>query len=92
MARAIDIRCLVDIEVTPDSFHAFSPPDLDMRPGDVMVIHDAPVSVGFGDRLTRECRATIRRAGWLRRQWTKASGLFALTQLYDVGFEAEEMS
>ena len=91
MGRLVESRCTVEIEVTPASFHAYSPPDLDVGPGDVMVIHDAPVSVGFGETLTRECRATVRRAGWLRRGWVRASGLFALTELYEVGFEAEDV-
>ena len=59
MARAIAALCTVEIEVTRDSFHAFSPPDLDVAPGDVMVIHDAPTKVGFGERVTRQCRSPL---------------------------------
>ena len=91
MARAVEARCLVEVEVTPESLHAYSAPlGLEIEPGDVMVIHDPPISVDYGERLTRECWATVQRAGLLRRTWTKASGLFALTQLYEVGFEAED--
>ncbi len=91
MARAVQARCVVEIEVTPDSLHAYSPPEgVEIGPGDVMVIQDPPTSVRYGERLMRECRATVRQAGPLRRSWTKAWSVFALTQLYEVGFEAED--
>ena len=40
----------------------------------------------FGERLTRECRVTVTRAGWLERRWTQLTGLLELTELYEVGF------
>ena len=90
MTRTVETRCLVEIAMTPETFHAYAAPEgIDIEPGDVMLIHDAPTAVAYGTTMTRDCRATVRRAGPLRRAWTRASGLLALTELYEVGFEAE---
>ncbi len=89
--RKVQARCIVEIEQTPDSFHAFSVPlDVAVEPGDEVLIHDAPTRVGYNETLSRECRITVRRAGLLRRAWTRASGMFAVTELYEVGFEPGE--
>ena len=91
MARAVEGHCVVDIEQSPESFHAYSAPeDIQIEPGDIVVIDNPPLSIGYNEKLARECRMTVRRAGFLRRNWTKAIAVFALTQLYEVGFEAED--
>lgn len=84
----VEVRCDVDIERTRDSFHAHAVPDgIDIQPGDVVWVHDAPTDIGYGARIACECRATVIRANWLMRMWTQMQGLFALTELYEVGFE-----
>ena len=87
--QTVEVPCAVDIEQTHDSFHAHAIPDgIDIRPGDVVVVHGAPIDISFGDRIVCECRATVTRAGWLARAWTQLAGYFELTELYEVGFEA----
>ena len=87
----VEIRCDIDIEQTPESFHAHAIPDgIDIRPGDVVTVHDVPTNVGFGQRLTCVRRATVRRAGVLDRVWTELTALLELTNLYEVGFEPKE--
>ena len=62
----VQVRCDVDIEQTPESFHAHAIPDgVEIRPGDVVRIHDAPTHIGFGDRFTCVRTATVERAGAL---------------------------
>ncbi len=93
MSRSVEARCNVEIEQTPESFHAYSAPEgIEIAPGDVVVIHDPPTSVAYNEKLDRQCRMTVRRAGPFRRSWTRATGVFALTSLYEVGFEAEDAS
>ena len=87
--RRLTVPCLVDIEQTPESFHAHAIPDCDIRPGDSVMVHDVPL-VGFGGHVTTSCRATVTRANWLGRMWTQTTGLFEITGLYEVGFEARE--
>ncbi len=90
MTRAlVDGLCTVEIEQTQKSFHAFSPPEVAVEPGDEVLIHDPPLHAAFGEVVRRDCRITVRRAGALRRFWTRHAGLFSLTELYEVGFEAE---
>jgi hypothetical protein len=84
----INVPCNVDIEQTPDSLHAHAIPEgIDIRPGDIVVVHGAPGGVRFGERVSLRCRATVVRANWFGRSWARLSGLFALTELYEVGFE-----
>lgn len=91
--RTVEVTCDVDIEQTQEFLHAHAIPDgIDIQPGDVVVVHDAPTYVAFGDRLTCRCRATVTRAGPLARLWTEFAGLFELTELYEVGFQPKEMS
>lgn len=91
--RSIDIRADIDIEKTFDSFHAYAVPDgIDIRPGDVVIVHGVPTDIGFGERLVMQCDATVHRAGPLKRLWTRASSMFELTDLYEVGFEPKGAS
>ena len=84
----ITVPCLVEIEQTPESFHAHAiPRGIDIRPGDRVLVHGAPLGIRFGERVSRECQATVIRASWLGRLAARISGLFALTELYEVGFD-----
>lgn len=87
--RVVSVCCDVDIEQTPWSFHAHAVPDgVALRPGDVVQVHDVPTAIGFGQYVSCVCPATVRRAGPLRRLWTRSTAIFALTSLYEVGFES----
>lgn len=86
--RTVEVTCLVDIEHTPESLHAHAIPEgIDIRPGDTVVVHGAPTEIRFGEHVTMQCRATVICAGWLKRFWIQKTGLFALTELYEVGFQ-----
>jgi hypothetical protein len=85
--RYVDVPCTLEIEQTQESLHAYATPDgIDIQPGDTVLIHGAPDRIGFGERYTCECRATIVQAGLLGRLWTQMTGLLELTELYEVGF------
>lgn len=89
--RTVQVVCDVDIEQTPESFHAHAVPDgVDIRPGDIVVVHDIPLDIPFGQRVTCRCTATVTRVGALERLWTQAAGLFQITELYEVGFQPKE--
>jgi hypothetical protein len=86
-ARTVEVDCTVDIEQTPESFHAYAVPRaITIRPGDEVIVHGAPTHVEFGQRMIVQCRATVTRAGLLDRVWAHVTGLFELTELYEVGF------
>jgi hypothetical protein len=89
--RTVEVPCLLDIEQTPESFHAHAVPEgIELRPGDVVQVHDAPERVDFGDCYTRPLRATVTRAGWLDRAWTRLTAPFEMLELYEVGFQPKE--
>jgi hypothetical protein len=90
-ARSIEVPCTVEIEKTAESLHAHAIPEgVELRPGDTVLVHGAPADIGFGERVTVECTATVTRAGPLRRMWTQLTALLELTELYEVGFQPKE--
>jgi hypothetical protein len=87
MTKPVELTADIDIEQTWESFHAHAiPHGADIRPGDVVMVHDAPTDIGFGQRSTGQRRATLWRANALVRAWTRATGIFAVSELYEVGF------
>ena len=85
--RTLEVCCTLDLEQTPDSLHAYC--DLEggaVGPGDEVLIHDAPGTIAFGERAVLARRATVRRAGPLRRFWAHVEGYLELTELYEVSF------
>lgn len=87
--RTLDVPCTVDLENSFDSFHAYVYLEgIEVGPGDEVLVHDAPTVVGYGERLVCERRATVTKAGWLDRFWTRLSARLELTELYEVGFQS----
>ena len=90
-STTVEVRCTVEIEHSFDSLHAHAIPEgIDLRPGDVVLVHGAPTDVPFGEHRSLQCRATVYRAGWLQRGWMQAVALLELTELYHCGFEPKE--
>jgi hypothetical protein len=84
----VEVPCIVDIEQTADSLHAHAIPEgIELRPGDTVLVHGAPAAIGYGERVRIPCRATVLRAGPIRRWWTQLTALLELAELYEVGFQ-----
>ena len=86
--RATVTPCTIEIEHTAESLHAHVALDgePELRPGDRVRVHGEPIRVRFGDRLTLRREATVERAGWLERQWTRLAARLELSELYEVSF------
>ena len=86
--RSIETPCTIDIEHTNEAFHAHVVLDGDVMigPGDRVRVHGEPVRIAFGETRSERRRATIVRAGWARRLWTRLTARFLLTELYEVSF------
>jgi len=85
--RSIEVPCTVDLEQTTESFHAYVDIEgIEIRPGDMVIVHDAPTNVAFGDRLLCDRRATIVRAGLLGNIGARLKGYLELMELYEVSF------
>jgi hypothetical protein len=80
--------CVIEIEHSEASLHAHVNlvNEIALRPGDRVRVHGAPIRVRFGERLTLRREATVERAGWLERQWTRLAARFSLGELYEVSF------
>lgn len=87
-ARRFDVGCTIEIEQTGESLHAHVSldGDVDIRPGDEVTIHGAPVRVAFGETVNLRRTATVVRAGALKRLMTYVGGYLELTELYEVSF------
>lgn len=84
-----DVTCTLDLEATPEHFHAHVRlrDDVRIQPGDEVLVHGAPSRIALGTRMTVEATATVRPASWLKQRVTKLLGGTEITELYDVGFE-----
>jgi hypothetical protein len=83
-----DTKCTVDLEHSDDYLraHVELAGGVAIGPGDRVLVHGAPISVGFGERRVVERMATVERASTLERLWTKFAGHFEMTELYELSF------
>ncbi|WP_316226477.1 hypothetical protein [Bradyrhizobium sp. SZCCHNS3052] len=86
--RRFEIGCSIEIEQTSETLHAHVTLDRDVniRPGDEVLIQGAPIVVKFGEQLNLRRTATVVRAGPLKRLMMHVAGYLELTELYDVSF------
>lgn len=91
-SRSETLGCTIDIEQSHDYFHAHVALDGDirLRPGDRVHVHGAPVLIRFGEKLSERRAATVERAGWLMRVWTRCASHLQLSELYEVSFTARK--
>jgi hypothetical protein len=85
---AVTVGCTVDLADRDDRFHALV--DLDdgvvPRPGDRVTVHlEADDATPAAGRAVLRRRATVVRAGWLRRRLTPLISCIWLTDLFEVG-------
>lgn len=83
-----DTACKINVEQSADHFHAHVEleGDIAIQPGDRVRVHGDPVIVAFGESIVLHRKATVRRAGILRRAWTRFAGHFEMAELYEVSF------
>ena len=83
-----EVGCTIEIEQTGESLHAHVSldNDVEIHPGDEVMIHGAPVRVRFGDCVKLRRTATVVRAGVLKRTLAHVAGYLELTELYEVSF------
>ena len=79
MSHTVEVPCTVDIAQTAEALYAHVELEgIDVRPGDTVLVHDAPTRIDDGTRIVCERRAMVVRAGWLRRLWTRVASPFWL--------------
>ncbi|MDY8108490.1 hypothetical protein U0C82_04895 [Fulvimarina sp. 2208YS6-2-32] len=82
------VDCTVEISNTFESLHAHVRFDggVTVEPGDAVIVHGSPISVPYGDQAEFRRTATIRRAGWFERTWTRLTGDFEFMELCEFSF------
>ena len=88
LRRTFDVTCTVDVAHTADSLHAHVELDdaPDIRAGDQVIVHDAPVDVAYGQQIVARRAASIVRSSWIERLWIRIFAYCDLTELYEIGF------
>lgn len=86
--RSVKVPCTVEIVNTFDSLaaHVRFNDGTTVNPGDEVVVDGAPVMVPYGETQSFDRLATIKRAGWLERIWTRATGDLEFMELCEFSF------
>ena len=85
---AEQVPCTVEVSHRFESLHAhvrFNNGAV-IYPGDEVQVHGAPIMAAFGELIIEDRQATITRASWLERQWTRATGDFGVMELCEFSF------
>jgi hypothetical protein len=95
MSRRVQVlSCTIEIEHTERSLHAHVDlaGEVNIRPGDRVLVLGEPVIVRFGDRFTLHRQARVERAGFVERQLTRLLATLSLSELYEVSFTPGSLS
>ncbi len=86
--ESFEAPCTVEVEHTADSLHAYVEldGDIEIGPGDEIIVHGAPIQPAFGEKIVERRKATVIRANWFGRMTTRIHAGFELTELYEVSF------
>jgi hypothetical protein len=88
--QSITVPCTVELEQTPEFLQAHVHLEgIEVDVADEVQVHDAPTRIAFGEHQTFQRMATVTRASALDRFFTKLLAYRELTELYEVGFDAE---
>jgi uncharacterized Zn finger protein len=85
------VPCTVEVSHRFESLHAHVRFDNGavVYPGDEVLVHGAPIMAAFGELIVEQRAATITRASWVERLWTKATGDFGFMELCEFSFSEE---
>ena len=91
--KSYDLPCRIEIEQTHDYFHAHVEldGDIEIQPGDRVLVHGEPIKLAFGEKLSERRSATIQPASGLMRLWTRLAANLNLQELYEVSFTPRRM-
>ena len=83
--------CTVEISNTFDSLHAHVRFNngATILPGDEVLVHGKPIKAPYGEIVTENREATILRASFLERIWTKMIGKFEFMEICEFSFTEE---
>ncbi len=83
--------CTIEVSHTFESLHAhvrFNNGAI-VHPGDEVIVHGEPVMAPYGKVVIEDRTATIKRAFWLERLWTKLVGDLEFMEICEFSFSEE---
>lgn len=86
--------CTVEVSHKFESLHAhvrFNNGAI-VNPGDEVLVHGAPIMAAYGEVVTEDRMATITRATWIERIWTRLTGDMEFMELCEFAFSEEVYS
>ena len=86
--RSLDVPCRIEVSNTFESLHAHLKlgHGVLVHPGDEVLVHGDPVQVPYGETRVFERTATVNRASWMERLWTRATGDLEFMELCEFSF------
>ena len=92
LGSSVTVPCTVELSHTAETLHAHVELDgIEVGPGDEVLVHDAPFIVAFGEHTIYQRSATVSKASWFARIWTRLCSRFELTALYEVSFSPDRL-
>lgn len=87
-AHSFDTACTVRVSHTFESLsaHVELDGDVQIHPGDRVLVHGAEINPPYGEVRVERRTATVTHAGWLERTWTRLTGNLDCLSLLDVSF------
>ncbi len=84
----IEVPCKVFVSNTFESLYTAVDfeQDIQIHPGDEVIVHGAPIQVPYGETAEFQRQATIIRAGWLKRVWVRLTGKLEFMELCEFSF------
>lgn len=85
--RRQQVPCSIEMVNTCDDFYAHVVLEgVEVEAGDEVLVHGAPTRLAYGSHRVVDTKATVSRASWLGRAWTRLIARFELGLLYEVSF------
>ncbi|MEL6219597.1 MAG: hypothetical protein AAFR79_14200 [Pseudomonadota bacterium] len=87
----ITTPCTVEISHTFESLHAHVvlDGDIEIQPGDEVLVHGQEIHVPYGEVHSERREATVTRATWIERLWTRLTGDMEFMELCEFSFSEE---
>jgi hypothetical protein len=87
-ARSFEVPCTVRVSHTFEelSAHVELEGEIEIQPGDRVLVHGAAINPPYGHVQVERRVATVTRASWLERTWTRLTGDLHSLSLLDVSF------
>lgn len=86
--RRFDVECTVSVSHTFEdlSAHVDLDGEIDLEPGDEVLVHGSPLNPPYGAQVTERRTATVTKASWFDRLTARLMGDLECLDLLEVDF------